>query len=118
MVQLLKKTQRQRRRRRIRAKVTGTFERPRLSVFRSNKHLYVQLIDDVAQRTIVAASEKGIGLKRGQKPVEAAAAVGKALAERALSAGITRVVFDRGGFVYGGRVRAIAEGARKGGLKF
>ena len=109
-----KVTQRARIRRRIRAKVSGTPERPRLSVFRSNKHIYAQLIDDMSGVTVAAAStregdEAGIG-------VEASKAVGHRLAERAKEAGVERAVFDRGGYRYHGNVKALAEGARDGGL--
>jgi large subunit ribosomal protein L18 len=99
---------RQRRHRRIRGRATGTAERPRLSVFRSNKRIYAQVIDDVRGHTLAAA-----GSQR-----EAAAEVGKRVAERAKGAGVERVVFDRGGFKYHGRVRALADGAREGGLEF
>ena len=103
---------------RVRGKISGTAERPRLSVFRSENHIYAQLIDDVAGRTLAAASsvEKGFEGKGGN--VEAAKKVGAAIAERALQKGIENVVFDRGGYIYHGRVQALAEGAREGGLKF
>ena len=103
---------------RVRGKISGTAERPRLSVFRSENHSYAQLIDDVAGRTLAAASsvEKGFEGKGGN--VEAAKKVGAAIAERALQKGIENVVFDRGGYIYHGRVQALAEGAREGGLKF
>lgn len=109
-----KVTQRARIRRRIRAKVSGTTARPRLSVFRSNKHIYAQLIDDLEGVTLAAAStreggESGIG-------IEAATSVGKRIAERAKEAGVDRAVFDRGGYRYHGNVKALAEGARDGGL--
>ena len=104
------KKSRDRRRTRIRSKVKGTAERPRLSVFRSNKHIYAQLIDDVKGRTLAAAS--------GVADVSASSGVGKVLAEKALESGIKEVVFDRGGYKYHGRVKALAEGAREGGLKF
>lgn len=118
MVQRPKKSQRQVRRRRIRARVMGTSERPRLSVFRSSKHLYVQLIDDAVQRTLVSVSDTEVRLEKGTKPQSIAAAVGAVLAQRAKQEGITKVVFDRGGFSYQGRVEAVAQGARKGGLQF
>ena len=104
---------------RIRHKVRGTTERPRLAVFRSVNHIYAQLIDDEKARTIVAASttEKGLGLKTGGN-VEAAQKVGQAIAERALAAGVSSVVFDRGGYLYHGRIKALAEAARAAGLKF
>ena len=100
--------------------MTGTAARPRLSVFRSAKHLDIQLIDDVAGKTIVAASDrevKGVQVEV-QQQVAVAKAAGKILAERARAAGVTRVVFDRGGYAYHGRVAAVAEGAREGGLEF
>ena len=109
---------RERRHRRIRGKVTGTAERPRLAVFRSNKGIFAQLIDDESGRTIAGAS--WLGLKKSFKgnKVEQAAEVGKLLAEAAKKAGIETVVFDRGGYLYHGRVKALADGAREGGLKF
>ena len=109
---------RERRHRRIRGKVAGTAERPRLAVFRSNKGVFAQLIDDETGRTIAGAS--WLGLKKSFKgnKTEQAAEVGKALAEVAKKAGIETVVFDRGGYLYHGRVKALADGAREGGLKF
>jgi large subunit ribosomal protein L18 len=109
---------RERRHRRIRGKVAGTAERPRLAVFRSNKGVFAQLIDDESGRTIAGAS--WLGLKKSFKgnKTEQAAEVGKALAEVAKKAGIESVVFDRGGYLYHGRVKALADGAREGGLKF
>ena len=103
---------------RVRGKISGTPERPRLSVYRSENHIVAQIIDDVAGNTLVAASshEKGFAAKGGN--CEGAALVGKTLAERALAKGIEEVVFDRGGYVYHGRVKELAEGAREGGLKF
>jgi large subunit ribosomal protein L18 len=100
---------------RIRGRVSGNAERPRMSVFRSNKQIYVQLIDDRAGKTLVSASSKGI--EEGTK-VEIAAKVGEAAAKKAVEAGITEVVFDRNGYLYHGRVKSLADGARKGGLKF
>ena len=102
---------------RIRKKVTGTGERPRLAVFRSLNHIYAQVIDDVAGKTLVSASsrEKDLQIKTGGN-IEAAAKVGKAVAERALQAGISSVVFDRGGYVYHGRVKALTDAARSAGL--
>jgi large subunit ribosomal protein L18 len=108
---------RERRHRRIRGKVSGTAERPRLAVFRSNKGIFAQLVDDENGRTITGASWLGLKSFEGSK-VEQAAEVGKALAEAAKKAGIETVVFDRGGYLYHGRVKALAEGAREGGLKF
>ena len=110
-----KVTQRTRVRRRIRGKVQGTAERPRLSVFRSNKYIYAQVIDDTAGHTLAQASSREEG---GASGVEASKAVGERLAERAKEAGVSAVVFDRGGYRYHGNVRALAEGAREGGLQF
>ncbi|MGI8706620.1 MAG: 50S ribosomal protein L18 [Actinomycetota bacterium] len=107
---------RQRRHLRVRKKVVGTAERPRLAVFRSNRHIYVQLIDDLQGRTIVSASSLKDG--NGNDPKEAAKAVGSAVATRAKEAGITRATFDRGGFMYHGRIQALADAAREGGLEF
>ena len=103
---------------RVRGKVSGTADRPRLNVFRSLNHIYAQLIDDVKGVTLVAASstEKDFGMTGGNK--EAARKVGTLIAERALKNGIENVVFDRGGYIYHGRVQELAEGAREGGLKF
>jgi large subunit ribosomal protein L18 len=102
---------------RIRRKVRGTTERPRLAVYRSLNHIYAQLIDDEKAQTIAAASttEKALGVSKGGN-VEAAKKVGQAIAERALAAGIERVVFDRGGYLYHGRVRALTDAARAAGL--
>ena len=108
---------RERRHRRIRGKVSGTAERPRLCVSRSNKRVYAQLIDDVRGHTLAAAGSHEAELKSLPKG-EAAAAVGRLLAERARAAGVTRVVFDRGGYLYHGRVKSLADGAREGGLEF
>jgi large subunit ribosomal protein L18 len=109
---------RERRHRRIRGKVAGTAERPRLAVFRSNKGIFAQLIDDESGRTLAGAS--WLGLKKSFKGnrIEQATEVGKAVADAAKQAGIETVVFDRGGYLYHGRVKALAEGAREGGLKF
>ena len=106
---------------RIRNKVNGTAQKPRLAVFRSNKHMYAQIIDDVAGNTIVAAStmESDIASKvEFTSTVEAASAVGEAIAKKALEKGISEVVFDRGGYVYHGKVKALAEAAREAGLQF
>ena len=112
------KAARLKRHKRVRAKISGTAECPRLNVFRSLQHIYVQLIDDVAGVTLVSASstEKDFTNYGGNK--DAAKEVGKLLAERAKEKNITDVVFDRGGYVYTGRVAALAEGAREGGLNF
>jgi large subunit ribosomal protein L18 len=103
----------------LRKRIFGTSERPRLSVFRSNTSIYAQIIDDVQGRTIVGFSSRNKALQ-GQKltKTEVSRIVGKMLAEKALQAGITEVVFDRNGYLYHGRVKALAEGAREGGLKF
>jgi len=103
----------------IRKKIRGTSERPRLSVFRSNRDIYAQLIDDTSGHTVVSCSsrEKDLAGNTGKK-TEKAKQVGKALAERAVQAGISGVVFDRSGYLYHGRVKALADGAREGGLKF
>lgn len=100
---------------RIRGRISGTAARPRMSVFRSNKQIYVQLIDDVAGRTLVSASSKGI--EEGTKS-EIAAKVGELVAKKAIEAGYTTVVFDRNGYLFHGRVKSLADGARNGGLKF
>jgi large subunit ribosomal protein L18 len=100
---------------RVRNKISGTAERPRLVVFRSLKHIYAQLVDDSANRTLATVSD--LGIEQGKKG-ERATEVGKLIAERAKSAGITRVVFDRAGYRYHGRIKAVADGARKGGLEF
>ena len=103
---------------RVRSKISGTAACPRLDVFRSNSNIYAQLIDDVNGVTLAAASsnEKNFGISGGN--IEGARKVGKLIAERAVSKGITEVVFDRGGYIYHGRVKELAEGAREGGLKF
>jgi large subunit ribosomal protein L18 len=105
------------RRRRVRAKVIGTAARPRISVFRSNRGISAQLIDDEARRTITAVNWTEDAL-RGSSGIEQATQVGKLLAQRAQAAGIERAVFDRGGYQYHGRVKALAEGAREAGLAF
>ena len=103
------------RHRRVRKKVTGTPERPRLAVYRSNRHVYAQLIDDTSGRTLVAAASSA---SNGDKPVVLAKKVGSEIAEKAKAQGISSAVFDRGGFKYHGRIQAVAEGAREGGLEF
>ncbi|HEX2999532.1 MAG TPA: 50S ribosomal protein L18 [Armatimonadota bacterium] len=115
------RTPREQRHLRVRKKVVGTAERPRLGVFRSNNHIYVQVINDDEGKTLAAAStmDKGITLEGGHtSTVAAAREVGKLVARRAQEKGIKRVVFDRGGFIYHGRVAALAEGAREEGLEF
>jgi large subunit ribosomal protein L18 len=109
--------QRLKRRRRVRAKIRGSAERPRISVFRSNRGIFAQLIDDDAGRTLASVQWTEPEL-RALKPTEQARRVGELLAERAKAAGIDTVVFDRGGYQYHGRVAALAEGAREGGLEF
>jgi len=101
-------------------KISGTPERPRLNVFRSLHHIYAQVIDDVAGNTLVSAStvdKEVVDQGAGKKKQEQAAIVGKIIAQRALDSGITEVVFDRGGYLYHGRIKALADGAREGGLK-
>ena len=109
---------RRRRHYRVRKSVYGTESRPRLAVFRSNKHIYAQVIDDDKGHTIASASSKESAVKQDTLTVEAAEAVGKLVGSRAQDAGVTQVVFDRGGFKYHGRVKALAEGARESGLDF
>lgn len=116
----IKSQKRERRHRRIRARVLGTIERPRLSIFRSNKFVYAQIINDITGKTLVSANDTE--LKKGQTKVsgkiEGSKAVGLELAKKAKEQKITKVVFDRGGYLYTGRVKAIADGAREGGLDF
>lgn len=110
-----------RRHARLRKRVKGSTVRPRLSVFRSNLHIYAQVIDDVTGRTLAAASSKDrtlAGALSGKTKTECAQAVGKLIAERAKGAGVEQVVFDRGGYLYHGRVQALADAAREGGLTF
>ena len=113
-----KRDARLRRHNRVRKHVRGTTERPRLAVFRSNKHISAQVIDDRAGVTLAAASTHEADLRDGSSNKDAAAKVGARLAERAKDAGVERVVFDRGGFLYHGRVAAVAEAAREAGLEF
>ena len=117
MATLTKKQARDRRHRRVRGKVTGTAERPRLAVFRSNRGIEAQLIDDVEAKTLASASWLALKGFKGDK-TEQAAEVGKLLAQNAKKAGIESAVFDRGGYLYHGRVKALADGAREGGLTF
>ena len=112
---------REKKHRRQRSRYSGTAERPRLAVFRSNNHMYAQVIDDVAQRTLVSASTTQKDVKAELEKtnnVEAASYLGTVIAKRALEAGITQVVFDRGGFIYQGKVKALADAAREAGLVF
>ena len=113
-----KNKSRQKRHLRVRKHIAGTAERPRLNVFRSLSHVYAQVIDDINGVTIVAASSKDKDFSTHGGNIEAAKAVGAAVAKRALEKGITEVVFDRGGYIYHGRVAALAEAAREAGLKF
>jgi large subunit ribosomal protein L18 len=114
---LTKSDRRQRIRYRIRKTVSGTASNPRLSVFRSNKEIYAQLIDDVNGKTILSASSREKGVSKGTN-VAVANAVGKLVGEKALKAGLDVVTFDRGGYLYHGRIKSLAEGARAAGLKF
>ena len=119
--QLDRARERRRVHRRIRRKLMGTAERPRLAVFRSLNHMYAQIIDDIQGKTLVAAStlEKGvIGDSKGSGNLAAAKLVGKSIAERAKAKGIASVVFDRGGYIYHGRIKALADAARESGLRF
>ena len=104
--------------RRIRKIISGTIEKPRLSVFRSNKEIYVQLVDDVSGKTLLAASSRDKGIKADGSKVAMATAVGKAFGEKAQKAGYASCAFDRNGYLYHGRVKALAEAAREAGLKF
>ncbi|MHC4917922.1 MAG: 50S ribosomal protein L18, partial [Planctomycetota bacterium] len=116
-----KAVRRQRRRRHVRRRVAGTADRPRLTVFRSCRNIYAQIIDDTVGRTLVSASSRDKGLRGGMAywgNKAAAISVGKVLAERAVEAGIRKVVFDRNGYAYHGRIKELAEAARKGGLEF
>ena len=115
---LSKSERRQRIKFRIRKIVSGTATKPRLSVFRSNKEIYAQLIDDVNGVTLLATSSRDKGVKLSGTNVEIATEVGKLVAEKALKAGIDTVTFDRGGYLYHGRIKSLAEGARAAGLKF
>jgi large subunit ribosomal protein L18 len=115
---LSKSERRQRIKYRIRKIVSGTAARPRLSVFRSNKEIYAQLIDDVNGVTLLAASSREKGVDSKVTNIEVATAVGKLVAEKALKSGIETVTFDRGGYLYHGRIKSLADGARAAGLKF
>ena len=114
-----KRLGRERRHRRVRRKVSGVADKPRLSVFRSNRHIYAQIIDDVSEKTLVSASSKEKAFEMaGKNKTDAATEVGRILAGRAKEIGVEKVVFERGGNLYHGRVKALAEGAREGGLVF
>ena len=117
---LLKQERRIRIKHRIRKRVSGTKDMPRMTVYRSNKQIYVQLIDDIQHKTLLSASskEKGISEKTNIQKIEQAKLVGKLAAEKSLQAGISQVVFDRNGYLYHGRVKALADAAREAGLKF
>ncbi|MBK1988332.1 50S ribosomal protein L18 [Sphaerospermopsis aphanizomenoides BCCUSP55] len=120
-MKLTRRESKQRRHRRVRGKVSGSSERPRLAVFRSNEHIYAQIIDDTKHQTLVAASTVEPDLKSNLASganCEASAQVGKLIAVRSLEKGITKVVFDRGGNLYHGRIKALAEAAREAGLDF
>ena len=116
-MRITKEQRRLRRHRRVRGKVEGSAAKPRLAVYRSNKGIYAQVIDDLTGTTLVSASTLGLKSQSGTKS-EKAAEVGKLVAQRAKDAGIATVVFDRGGYLYHGRVKALADGAREGGLEF
>ena len=110
--------QRRKRHKRVRSKISGTPERPRLNVFRSEKHIYAQIIDDTKGTTLCSASSVEKAFEGSGSNKEAARKVGKMISERAVTKGIETVVFDRGGYIYHGRVKELAEAAREGGLKF
>lgn len=121
MAKMTREEQRKRRHRRVRAQLSGTTDRPRLNVYRSLANIYAQVIDDTKGHTLVSASTIDAEVEKlieGKSKSEAAKVVGEVLAQRAKDAGITRVVFDRGGYKYHGRVKALADGAREGGLEF
>lgn len=115
---LSKSDRRIRIKRRIRKIITGTAQRPRLSVFRSNKEIYAQIIDDEAGKTIASVSSLNVKEAHGISKVEQASVIGKQIAEKAKEAGVENVVFDRNGYLYHGRVKALADAAREGGIKF
>jgi large subunit ribosomal protein L18 len=114
----IKASRRERIKKGIRKHLAGSAERPRLSVFRSNKGIYAQIIDDTTGKTLASASSLAKDFAASGNKVEQSKAVGKAVAEKAIAAGITKVVFDRNGYLYHGRVKSLAEGAREGGLDF
>lgn len=121
MATINRRAAREKRRRRIRSKINGSAQRPRLNVFRSNQHIYAQVIDDVRKHTLVAASTMDADLRpqlSDNTKVEEAKLVGRLIAERAQAAGIKQVVFDRGGYLYHGRIKALADAAREAGLDF
>jgi len=102
----------------IRASINGTKERPRLCAFRSNQHIYAQLINDENAKVLISVSDKDVKTKKGDKKSDVAKEVGKLIAKKAIDAKVEKVIFDRGGFIFHGRIKALAEGAREGGLKF
>ncbi|MDX2196880.1 MAG: 50S ribosomal protein L18 [Cytophagales bacterium] len=112
-----KSARREKIKKKIRSKISGTQGRPRVSIFRSNTAIYAQVIDDMSGTTLASASVKDINTAKGTK-IDLSKAIGKKLAEKTIEKGITEVVFDRGGYLFHGRVKALAEGAREGGLKF
>jgi len=117
-MKMTKEDKRHRIHKRIRKKINGTAELPRLVVFRSNKEIYCQVVDDLNGHTLLAASSRDKGFTFSGSKVDQAKAVGKAIAEKAKSANVGKVTFDRGGYLYHGRIKALAEGAREGGLQF
>ncbi len=117
IMKLTKKEQLQRRHRRVTARLSGTKAKPRLVVFRSNKHMYAQLVDDAKGLTLASASDESVKAKKGAKPIDVSKEIGKLIATYAAEKKITSAVFDRGGYKYHGNVKAVAEGAREGGLK-
>lgn len=114
----IKSSRRERIKKGIRKRLSGSSERPRLSVYRSNKGIYAQIIDDTSGKTLVSASSLSKEFSAGGTKIEQSKAVGKLVAEKAAAAGISQVVFDRNGYLYHGRVKSLAEGAREGGLNF
>ncbi|MGD0576624.1 MAG: 50S ribosomal protein L18 [Candidatus Staskawiczbacteria bacterium] len=114
----VKTIKRLRRHKKIRADVKGTKDRPRLCVFRSNQHIYAQLVNDENAKVLMSVSDKDVKIKKGEKKSDVAKEVGKMVAKKAIEAKIEKVVFDRGGFIFHGRIKALADGAREGGLKF
>ena len=114
----IKKDKRIRRHKKIRINMHGTKDRPRLFVFRSNQHIYAHLVDDDKAKVLLSASDKDLKLKKGEKKSDAAKELGKLMAKKAIENKIEKVVFDRGGIVFHGRIKALADGAREGGLQF
>jgi len=114
----VKNDKRIRRHKKIRMNMHGTKDRPRLFVFRSNQHIYAQLVDDDKAKILLSASDQDLKIKKGEKKSDAAKEVGKLMAKKAIENKIEKVVFDRGGIVFHGRIKALADGAREGGLKF